>query len=101
MFQQSVGSDPMHCKVTLVTFLGTGFHENVGKFSELADITAESGVLRSFEWYTVLCMGGECDRSYFTVQLQMESNAIGLVITRVRDRRSVAFLLQKPEKTTT
>ncbi len=59
----------MQCNVTPVTFLGIEFHENVGKFSELAHITAESGVLRSFEWYTVLCMGGECDRSYFTVQL--------------------------------
>ena len=50
----------MHCKVTPVTFLGTEFHENIGKISELADITAESGVLRSFEWYTALCMRGKC-----------------------------------------
>ena len=48
----------MHRKVTPVTSLGTKYHENVGKFSELADITAESGVLRSFEWYTTLCIIG-------------------------------------------
>ena len=44
------------CNVTPVTFLGTEFHENLGNFHCLADITAESGVLRSFEWYTTLCI---------------------------------------------
>ena len=46
--------DSMHCKVTPVTFLGTGFHEILRNFHCLADNTAKYGVLHSFEWYTTL-----------------------------------------------
>ena len=45
------------CSVTVITpvmFLGTEFYENLRNFHELADITAESGVSRSFQWYTIL-----------------------------------------------
>ena len=46
----------IHCKVILVTFLGTEFHENFENFHDLAGVTAESGVSRTFEWYTTLCI---------------------------------------------
>ena len=42
-------SSSMHCKVTPVTFLGTEFREIFENFHGLSSITAESGVLRSFE----------------------------------------------------